>query len=112
MNLNIDDVVSIEKHASFLGATTFTVKEASDKLAQFVQDKAGITAEAWKGDGVKCRVLQPGKGGWKEGRVRISLEFIPDEEEIEEAELVEKVELEENAPLKQLSPLDEFRQNN
>ncbi|MBW4480342.1 MAG: hypothetical protein KME54_26770 [Tolypothrix brevis GSE-NOS-MK-07-07A] len=113
MSLNKDDVVTVQKDLSFVGASTFTVEEAGGKLAEFVQYKANIAAKVWMGDGVRCRVLQAGSGGWKEGRVRISLEFIPDEEEVEQdAELVEEIEPEENVALKQLSPLDEFRQTN
>jgi hypothetical protein len=113
VSLNKDDVVTVEKKLSFLGASTFTVEEAGGKLAEFVESRANIAAKVWMGDGVRCRVLQVGSGGWKEGRVRISLEFIPDEEEVEqEAELVEETEPEKTVPLKQLSPLDEFRQQN
>jgi KGK domain len=111
VNLDKDDVVSIQKNLGFVGASTFTVEEAASTLAQFVKDKVGIAIEGWKGDGVKCRVLKVGVGRWKEGRVRISLEFIPDEEEIEEqAQLIEEIEPGEGVLLKQLSPLDEFRQ--
>jgi selenocysteine lyase/cysteine desulfurase len=112
VTLNKDDVVSVEKNISFVGASTFTVKEASDKLAQFIQDRTNITAQVWTGEGARCRVLQVGSGRWKEGTIRASLEFIPDEEEVEqEAELIEEIEPEENVPLKQLeSLLDKIRQ--
>ncbi|MGI8502055.1 MAG: KGK domain-containing protein [Hassallia sp.] len=111
--MNKDDVVTVSKQLSFVGASTFTVEEAGAKLADFVENRASIAAQVWKGDGVRCRVLQVGDGRWKEGKVRISLEFIPDEEEIvleQQAELVEEMEPKETLPLKQLeSPLDEFR---
>ncbi|MCV3216021.1 hypothetical protein OGM63_21335 [Plectonema radiosum NIES-515] len=111
VNLDKDDVVTVQKNLSFLGASTFTVEEAGNKLAEFVENRANIAAQVWKGDGIRCRVLKVGNGQWKEGRVRISLEFIPDEEEIEqEAELIKEIEPEEVVPLKELSPLDEFRQ--
>ncbi len=111
MSLDRDDVVNIQKNLSFVGASTFTVEEAVDALANFVLAKANIATSVWTGDGVQCRVLQVGNGRWKEGRVRISLEFIPDEEEIEEqAQLIEEIEPGEGVLLKQLSPLDEFRQ--
>jgi hypothetical protein len=111
VSLNKDDVVSVEKRLSFVGASTFTVEEAVDALGNFVLAKANIAADVWTGGGLECRVLRVGNGQWKEGRVRISLEFIADEKEIEqEAKLVEEIESEKNLPLKQLSPLDEFRQ--
>ena len=110
MSLSRDDVVSINKQLSFVGASTFTVEEAANRLAEFVLNRANISTDVWTGNGVKCRVLQVGNGRWKEGRVRISLEFIPDEEEIEVEQEAELIASEETVPLKQLSPLDEFRQ--
>lgn len=101
--MNRDDVISLDKRLSFLGASTFTVEEARDKLAEFVENRANISAQVWKGDGIKCQVMQVGSGRWKKGKVRISLEFILDEEELkldQEAELVV-----EDAPFKQLESL-------
>lgn len=112
--MNRDDIVSIQKNISFVGASTFTVEEAADKLAQFIGDRTNIAGGVWTGEGVKCRALQVGKGGWKDGVVRLSLEFIPDEDEEnaleQEAEFIE-IKSDEKVQMKQLkSPLDEFRQ--
>lgn len=47
--------------------------------------------------GQNCEILQVGSNGWKKGKIRlkVSLEFIPDEPEIKEVE----------------SPLDDIRQS-
>jgi hypothetical protein len=39
VSLNKDDVVTVEKKLSFLGASTFTVEEAGGKLAEFVESR-------------------------------------------------------------------------
>lgn len=83
MSLDKDDVVNVGKEEKiFMDTSTFTVEEALDCLADLMEERG-----QWKKDGVKCRVIRPGKG-WAKGTLRFSLEFIPDKEE---------------------SPLDEFR---
>lgn len=65
-------------------------------------------SERWLSKGVEAEVLQTEKG-WRTGKVRVSIEFIPDEEEEEEVE----VEVSDEAsPQKALppSPLDDLRQ--
>ncbi|MGK7879347.1 MAG: KGK domain-containing protein [Crocosphaera sp.] len=51
----------------------------------------------WYKTGKDCEILQVGSNGWKKGKIRlkVSLEFIPDEPEINEIE----------------SPLDDIRQS-
>lgn len=51
----------------------------------------------WYKTGKECEILQVGSNGWKKGKIRlkVSLEFIPDEPEIKEIE----------------SPLDDIRQS-
>ncbi len=53
--------------------------------------KADIHWATWTQNGMPCQVIGEKIGGWKRGKVRICLEFIPDEPE-------------------QKSPLDELRQ--
>ncbi len=47
-----------------------------------------ISNEEWFSDGIDCEVLKIGSKGWQKGKVKInlqvSLEFCPDEPEIEE----------------------------
>ncbi|GET42165.1 KGK domain-containing protein [Microseira wollei] len=42
--------------------------------------------DKWFDDGLDCEILRPGAKGWQKGRVRIkvTLEFCPDEPEIQE----------------------------
>lgn len=58
-------------------------------------------------EGVKCEALKIGSKGWKKGkmRIRVSLEFCPDEPDIEEA--LESNQLVSN---QSESPLDDIRQ--
>ncbi len=61
--------------------------------------------ETWFGEGLECKILKPGAKSWERGKVRISLEFEP--EELEITQTVESSELENN---KSESPLDDIRQ--
>ena len=56
--------------------------------------------ENWVSNGVDCQILKPGKN-WQEGKLRMKvyLEFCPDEPEIEETEIKEPE-----------SPLDDLRE--
>jgi KGK domain len=55
----------------------------------------------WLGDGIDCEILNIGAKGWQKGKIkiRVSVEFCPDEPEIEEAPQITEQE----------SPLDDFR---
>jgi hypothetical protein len=75
MNLDRDDVVSTGLDESFVEASTFTVEEALIHLVSRL-DNYHV---AWAKEGVECRVLNSLRGGWIKGKVRISLEFTPDE---------------------------------
>lgn len=78
MNLDKDDVVSVDAGISFVGdSPTFTVGEAASEVA----DRFGLggTMLDWAKDGVPCRVLCASGGGWKSGKVRFSLEFVEGE---------------------------------
>ncbi|BAZ28346.1 hypothetical protein NIES4074_07770 [Cylindrospermum sp. NIES-4074] len=62
-----------------------------------------ILYEKWFKEGIPCEVLQLRSGGWQKGKVRInlevSIEFCPDEPEIEETPEIKESE----------SPLDDLR---
>ncbi|MBD2085009.1 KGK domain-containing protein [Coleofasciculus sp. FACHB-542] len=57
---------------------TFQVGEFINKM----QAQVGATGEQikWFSEGIDCKVLKPG-ANWKQGKVRVSLEFCPDEPE-------------------------------
>lgn len=45
------------------------------------RQRFGSGFEQWIGTGVECQVLQANGGGWRKGKFRWRLEFIPDEPE-------------------------------
>lgn len=112
------DVVFISGQGFHLtpGRTARTIEVVMEALTSLRKIKNNSIPVEWITDGIECQVMTPTSNGWVNGKVRLSLEFIPDEEEVvvfeQEAELVDKVETEEKAPPKQISPLDEFRQAN
>ncbi|MBD1840690.1 hypothetical protein H6F78_19395 [Coleofasciculus sp. FACHB-64] len=57
---------------------TFQVGEFINQM----QDKLGAGNEQrkWFSEGINCKVLRPG-ANWKQGKVRVTLEFCPDEPE-------------------------------
>ncbi|MEG4029631.1 MULTISPECIES: KGK domain-containing protein [unclassified Microcoleus] len=64
--------------------------------------------ENWFGEGIDCEILRVGAQGWKKGKMKIKLnvtiEFCPDESEVEQTP--EKNESETSKPE---SPLDDLR---
>ncbi|PSB35065.1 KGK domain-containing protein [Chlorogloea sp. CCALA 695] len=61
----------------------------------------------WFIDGKNCEILSIGAGGWQKGKLRIkfTLEFCPDEPEVEELTQSNDVEINQTE-----SPLDDIRQ--
>jgi hypothetical protein len=61
--------------------------------------------QIWFGEGKDCEILRIGANGWQKGklRIKVSMEFCPDEPEVEET-----VANEEIVPTE--SPLDDLRQ--
>ena len=59
-----------------------------DILKSNLNSRGGIpgNTQDWYVQGVNCEILKPGNTSWKKGKVKIniSLEFCPDEPEIEE----------------------------
>lgn len=72
-NLEIDAVLSAEAQI-FGGLKTGTVEELMQKL------KDALSSPPVLKDGIPCRVLEPGKI-WRQGKVRLVIEFCPDEPE-------------------------------
>lgn len=84
--LDNGEVLSISESALiFIGHTTFRVGEFSEA----VRSQLEASTQGWNGDknswftdlGVDCEVLRFTSGGWQKGKVRIRLEFAPDEGE-------------------------------
>jgi KGK domain len=109
--LSLFDVVSMDKDKSPIAAATFKVIEATSSIAYRVKldtnGKNMLSSESIKGwgwQGVDCQVLQMDGEGWKKGKIRLSLFFIPDEEEeeIQDAKVAQG-----SSPV---SPLDDLRE--
>jgi hypothetical protein len=116
---NDDDVIafsanSIRKIAIFKNQIkTFLSSEVANKLVEYLEKegikyakiyerskgstKSYLRNDKWFREGKECEILQVGANGWTKGKIRlkISLEFIPDEPEINKIE----------------SPLDDIRQS-
>jgi hypothetical protein len=76
--LNRDDVVQVlEDGTSLCNGDTFTVEQAIEALVESLNDSDLVP---WGRSGVKCRYLNATSGGWKSGKVRLSLVFVPDVE--------------------------------
>lgn len=75
--LNDDDVISTEPALSLSSGSVFKTKEACTwVMNKFFGNHPH--AQWYMEGGVACEVLQTSGGGWKKGRVRFRLEFIPD----------------------------------
>jgi hypothetical protein len=85
-NLNDDDVVQMNRTESFVDASTFVVRQARIRLVD-AKNVIGGDMNAWAGEGVKCEILRPGER-WQKGKVRLRLEFVPDEPTPEESDAV------------------------
>lgn len=98
-HLRRDEAISISDSDQFLiSHTTFKVKE----LLKTMEGLLGAP-EKWFDEGVSCEIISPSKS-WRKGRVKVCLEFYPDEAET--PEILESDEPENN----QKSPLDDIRQ--
>lgn len=85
------DVVSIDGSKSPISATTFKVTELTAYAASKICNSFGLEiAKEWSLIGVPCEVLIRGGQDWQAGKVRLSLEFIPDTEEEKGEELTEE----------------------
>jgi len=87
--LAIGEVLSIDDSALILiGHRTFRVGEFAEAMrTQLEYNLNGWTQEkdAWfSSEGIPCEVLRFTAGGWQKGRVRINLEFCPQDSEEEE----------------------------
>lgn len=81
--LNNNDVVSMDVAKSLVSCSTFKAEEAASKMkSKFSMNNGALMLEAhyFTEQGVKCELLKADGKGWRKGRVRFRLEFIPDDE--------------------------------
>ncbi|MEH1824468.1 MAG: KGK domain-containing protein [Nostoc sp.] len=79
--LHDDDVVSMDKRVSFTGNATSTCGE----LIESLKDLAFGESTSQRNEiasGITCKVLLTKGGGWQKGRLRLRLDFVPDEPEV------------------------------
>lgn len=91
------DVVSTE-NAKFGMSSTFKKQELLNRLrnaASASNHEIHRNIYSWVDtNGVNCQVLLESGGGWKSGRVRVTLEFVPDEIDSPLTDLREKLNIE------------------
>ena len=113
VSLNLD----AEKPQILLTQPTYKVKEFLKALRRLVNTydetlpcykqygvefKVTKEKEGWFSEGIDCEVIKINTQGWQKGKVRLAIEFCPDEPEIEETPTEEIPHPE--------SPLDDLRQ--
>lgn len=106
--LEREDVVSVYSSQILVNNRTFTVSEFISTMMSIMRDKGGGLTEdeeQWFREGLECKILKPGAKSWQRGKVRISLEFEP-----EELEVAGVPENSESPASIASSPLDDIRQ--
>lgn len=116
VEIDWNEVISLAecKYTIVLNHITFKAGELTEALKNplrnaMVHNKSSIPSELvdnWLENGVECEILKRGTKDWQSGKVRIkiSLEFCPDESEIKE---ITKTEQPESSTPE--SPLDDLR---
>ncbi|MEW5855912.1 MAG: KGK domain-containing protein [Cyanobacteriota bacterium] len=78
--IEADNVLYVDSNTQrlLIQHPTFQVGEFINQM----QTQVGVRGEQtkWFSEGINCKVLKPG-ANWKQGKVRVTLEFCPDEPE-------------------------------
>ncbi|MDV2998819.1 MAG: hypothetical protein N5P05_000425 [Chroococcopsis gigantea SAG 12.99] len=76
--MNGNDVISLNNHddKTWIGHHTFKTEEFLNNLSHKV-DGNREKQKRWITEGVDCTVLTPNQG-WQKGKIRLSVEFVPD----------------------------------
>ncbi len=82
--LNSGEVVSVQHDKQVLsGHRTFRVGELSDAIKTHLEQAIAGWSEEKNGwftqEGIDCEALRFGSNGWQKGRIRLCLEFCPDD---------------------------------
>jgi KGK domain len=83
-SLESGEVISVQRDTQVLvGHRTFRVGELNDAIKDRLEQAIGSWTEDkndWFSDqGIDCEALRFGSNGWQKGRIRLCLEFCPDE---------------------------------
>lgn len=104
IKLQDGDVLSIKREERLvMGHETFKFENFWRALKQRLQVFDNTPKSQWLLDGVACDLLSPQKD-WQKGKIRLVLEFIPDEQ-VEPAEMPP----DQPAVASDVSPLDDIR---
>ncbi|EDX72749.1 KGK domain superfamily [Coleofasciculus chthonoplastes PCC 7420] len=112
VSLHEDSLSILISHPTFkvielLRATINLILSYDNVLNDSVKKKKRDQKEVnnWWNQGIQCQVLTHEGKGWQNGKVRLTLEFCPDEPEIEETSASNEPEIPQPE-----SPLDDLRQ--
>lgn len=103
--LQAGEVVSLRNTSNSFLISHSTFK--ADEFISVMQDILGRGKQRWFAEGVECEILTP-SSTWQKGRVRICLEFCP-EEPIADEPIPHTLETEGENNQDVDSPLDEIR---
>ncbi|AFZ29013.1 KGK family protein [Gloeocapsa sp. PCC 7428] len=105
--LDREDVVSVYSEQILVNNRTFTINEFVTAIMAIIKGHSGWTEEKakWFTEGIDCKLLKPGAKSWQRGKVRITLEFCPEESEVQESSTRNQSQLDSGS-----SPLDAIRQ--
>ncbi len=108
--LESEEVLSVaETDKILLPSLMFTggqlISQMKSILSQYGGNRTNVNLNSWLDKGIDCKTLKFGAKGWQKGkvRIRVSIEFCPDEPEVEETSATNEIEQPE-------SPLDDLRQ--
>lgn len=81
--LNPNDVIKPDANFNLIGYLSGGGSEifTADKLTQLFENNFGETITPWLSDeGVECEVIRANRAqGWEKGKIRIKIEFIPND---------------------------------
>lgn len=97
-SLSPDDVLVFVEGVVLAPHSTALGSELLEGLAQASFKGSAAAKEKLLGDGLRCKRLKPGGGGWESGTLQIHLRFAPDDPDM-------------GGHVDDGSSLDEFRQS-
>jgi hypothetical protein len=108
--LDNEEVVSVDNNDKLLSDSMFTSGQLVSAIKQIARNFPNVNInkiEKWFNEGIKGKTLKFGAKGWQQGkfRIKVTVEFCPDEPEIEETSASNEPEISQPE-----SPLDDLRQ--
>lgn len=103
--LGEDEVLYVPMGRVLMANPTFKSSEFLDALAQLISETEpewSEDCEGWFLDGLPCEVLRFSNQGWQRGRVRIRLEFLPQQQKLLREQSPRRSARETRAPREEL----------